>query len=83
MPPLFKNQPFKTQFVQLTKGDAWIQQDHKKSSYSLLNDSTKNFALDTEYPYIDGVSNIVLNDTPGGALNISYNQMFIKDQFQS
>ncbi|MBE9485517.1 MAG: hypothetical protein IMY74_11750 [Bacteroidetes bacterium] len=83
MPPLFKGQPFKTQFVQLTKGDAWIQQDYKKSSYLLLNDSTKNFALDTEYPYIDGSSNIVLNDTPGGGLNISYNQMFIKNQFQS
>jgi hypothetical protein len=83
MPTLFKDQPFRTQFVQLTKVDAWIQQDYKKSSYSLLNDSTKNFVLDTEYPYTDGSSNIVLNDTPGGKLNMSYNQMFIKDQFQS
>ena len=83
MPPLFKDQPFRTQFVQLTKVDAWIQQDYKKSSYSLLNDSIKDFALDTEYPYTDGSSNIVLNDTPGGPLNMSYNQMFIKNQFQS
>ncbi len=84
MPPLFENHPCRIQFVQLLKENVWIQRQRDfKAPFSLLQDSNKDFALDTEYPYVEGTTAVVLNDTPGGALQPSYLQMFVNQQFRS
>ena len=81
MPPLFESHPCRIQFVQLVKEDVWIQK--KFRPFSILHASNEDFALDTEYPYVEGTTTLVLNDTPGGALLRVYLQMFINQQFRS
>ena len=83
MPDIFSQHPFTTQYVQLVKEDCWRQIGDKEHGYTLFHKSDDSFLLDETYPYVEGTTPIELNDSPGGEVQSTVHQLFIKNHMLS
>jgi hypothetical protein len=82
MPDIFAEHPFTTQFVQLVKEDCWWQKGCVERGYD-LHHKEEPYLLDEDYPYVEGTTPIELNDSPGGEVQSSVHQLFIKNHMLS